>query len=88
MWYFTKLFLNVKIHLLTIFNFNKLFLLEVISMATKSILKQVTIKDKKSCEKLANALDYAPNKKSKVVVAPKARTASQEDIKKMKFAVK
>ena len=57
-------------------------------MATKSILKQVTIKDKESCEKLANALDYAHNKKSKLVAAPKPRTADPEDIKKMKFAVK
>ena len=57
-------------------------------MATKSILKQVTIKDKKSCEKLANALDYASNKKSKTVAAPKPRIANPDDIKKMKFAVK
>lgn len=62
--------------------------MEVISMATKSILKQITIKDKKSCEMLANALDHAANKTGKTVDAPKPIVADSEDVKKMKFAVK
>lgn len=57
-------------------------------MATKSILKQITIKDKKSCEMLANALDHAANKKSKAVDAPKPIVAEPEEIREMKFAVK
>ncbi len=57
-------------------------------MATKSILKQITIKDKKSCEMLANALDHAAKKTGKTVDAPKPIVADSEDVKKMKFAVK
>lgn len=57
-------------------------------MATKSFLKQITIKDKKSCEMLVNALDHAANKTSKEVAAPKPLIAGWEDIQKMKFAVK
>lgn len=63
-------------------------MLEVIDMATKSILKQITIKDRKNCEMLVNALDHATNKKSRVVDAPKPIAAEPEDIKKMKFALK
>ena len=55
-------------------------------MATKSILKQITIKNRKNCEMLANALDHAANKASKPVDAPKPIVAEPEDIKKMKFA--
>lgn len=36
-------------------------------MATKSFLKSIVIKDKKSAEKFINALERAENKKAKVV---------------------
>ena len=37
-------------------------------MATKTFLKNITIKDKKSAEKFINALENAENKKAKKVV--------------------
>lgn len=52
-------------------------------MATKSILKNVTIKGKKNCAMFANALENAYKKSSKEVVAPKPHIASSDDIKKM-----
>ena len=57
-------------------------------MATKSILKQITIKDKKSCEMLANALDHAANKTGKTVDAPKTIVADSEDVKKNNAVLK
>lgn len=52
-------------------------------MATKSFLKDITIKNRKSCEALVNALENAEGKKGKEVVACcKVRIASPEDIKK------
>lgn len=52
-------------------------------MATKSFLKDITIKNRKSCEALVNALEHAEGKKSKDVVACcKVRIASPKDIKK------
>ena len=52
-------------------------------MATKSILKNVTIKGKKNCAMLASALENASKKSSKEVVAPKPHIASSDDIRKM-----
>lgn len=57
------------------------------SMATKSILKNVTIKGKKNCLMFANALENASKKVGKEVIAPKAYIANSEDIKKMVFEV-
>lgn len=37
-------------------------------MATKTFLKNITIKDKKSAERFINALENAENKKAKKVV--------------------
>lgn len=53
-------------------------------MATKSFLKDITIKSKKSCEALVNALENAEGKKSKDFT-PKCqvRVASPDDIKKI-----
>lgn len=56
-------------------------------MATKSILKQITIRDKKSCEALVSALEKASNKKSHRVEAPAPIYLNQEEIKKLKFSV-
>lgn len=39
----------------------------MIEMATKSFLKEITIKNRKSADKFINALENAENKKSKVV---------------------
>lgn len=51
-------------------------------MATKSFLKNVTIKTKKQCQLLADALENAKNKKAKLVVLTcKSRTATTEDIR-------
>lgn len=36
-------------------------------MATKSFLKEITIKNRKSANKFINALENAENKKSKVI---------------------
>lgn len=53
-------------------------------MATKSILKNVVIKDKKSCSSLVNALESAKGKRAKEVVYSRyVRTADDEMIKKM-----
>lgn len=53
-------------------------------MATKSILKNVVIKDKKSCSSLVNALESAKGKRAKEVVYSRSvRTADDEMIKKM-----
>ena len=57
-------------------------------MATKSFLKQITIKDRKSCEALVNALESAVNKKYAQIDVPKPAWATAEDIKKMSFARK
>ena len=52
-------------------------------MATKSILKNVTIKGKKNCTMFASALENASQKSSKEVVAPKPHIANTEEIRKM-----
>ena len=57
-------------------------------MATKSFLKQITIKDRKSCEALVNALESAVNKTSVQTDVPTPTWANAEDIKKMTFARK
>ena len=40
-------------------------------MATKSFLKDITLKNKKSAESFLNALEYAERKKAKKVVLDK-----------------
>ncbi len=52
-------------------------------MATKSILKNVTIKGKKNCAMFANALENASRKENKNIEVPKAHIATTEDIRKM-----
>ena len=53
-------------------------------MATKSILKSIVIKDKKSGSALVNALESAKGKKSqKVEFSSAVRSADDELIKKM-----
>lgn len=53
-------------------------------MSTKSILKNIIIKDKKSCRSLINALEYAQNKiKKEVVFSRGYRTATQDDMDKI-----
>ena len=53
-------------------------------MATKSIMKNVTIKDRKSALALANALDSANRRKSvDVSFSRSVREASREDIAKI-----
>ena len=53
-------------------------------MATKSILKNVVIKNKKSCSSLVNALESAKGKRAKEAVCSRSvRTADDEMIKKM-----
>ena len=53
-------------------------------MATKSILKRIVIKDKKSSSALVNALESAKGKKAnEVVFSRTVRTADDEMIKKM-----
>lgn len=53
-------------------------------MATKSILKSIVIKDKKSSSSLINALENAEGKRSKDVSFSRAvRNADDEMIKKM-----
>jgi hypothetical protein len=50
-------------------------------MATKSILKNIVIKDKKSCRSLINALENAKGKTRKEVVFSRSyRTATEDDI--------
>lgn len=43
----------------------------MMTMATKSFLKNIVIKDKKSAEKFINALEKAENKASKEVIIDK-----------------
>ncbi len=53
-------------------------------MATKSILKNVTIKDKRSVVRLVKALENAKGKKSQRVVSTRSFSdASREEIRKM-----
>ncbi|MCI7349299.1 MAG: hypothetical protein MSH60_00915 [Ruminococcus sp.] len=53
-------------------------------MATKSILKSIVIKDKKTGNALVNALENARNKTSKDVTFSRAvRTADDETISKI-----
>ncbi len=53
-------------------------------MATKSILKSIVIKDKKSSTALVNALESAKGKKANdVTFSRTVRTADDEMIKKM-----
>lgn len=52
-------------------------------MATKSILKNVTIKDKKSAERFVLALEQAKKNKIKECIEPKVIVASVDDIRKM-----
>lgn len=53
-------------------------------MATKSILKNITIKDPKSASMLASALENASGKHSKeVTYARGVRKATKQDIKKI-----
>ena len=53
-------------------------------MATKSILKNIVIKDKKSCRSLINALENAKGKTRKEVVFSRGyRTATEDDIDKI-----
>ncbi|MCL2249130.1 MAG: hypothetical protein FWC13_07640 [Oscillospiraceae bacterium] len=53
-------------------------------MATKSILKNVVIKDKKAGLKLAKALEQAGNKKSPTRQKPVSYSyASKEDVHKL-----
>ncbi len=53
-------------------------------MATKSILKSIVVKDKKSSSSLVNALESAKGKRAKTVNFSKSvRTADDEMIKKM-----
>lgn len=52
-------------------------------MATKSILKNVTIRDNHSAKRLVTALEFAQNKHGKVLNVPKAEIASVDDVKKM-----
>ena len=50
-------------------------------MATQSILKNISIRDKKSARDLVNALENAENKKSKEVVLSKPlKKIEKEDI--------
>ena len=53
-------------------------------MATKSILKSINIKDRKSARSLVNALENASGKHAKDVVRSRSFSdASREDIRKM-----
>ncbi len=54
-------------------------------MATKSFLKNIVIKDKKSAEKFINALEKAENKKSKQVIIDKRveEVTDSEQIRKI-----
>lgn len=52
-------------------------------MATKSILKNVTIRDNRSAQRLVNALEFAQTKNCKEIDVPKAEIASVDDVKKM-----
>jgi flagellar biosynthesis chaperone FliJ len=52
-------------------------------MATKSMLKTVTIKRKKNCELFISALENASNKSAKEVKVSKPRIATNSDVKKI-----
>lgn len=54
-------------------------------MATKSFLKDIVIKDKKSAERFINALEKAENKKAKRVVINKRieEVTDSEQIRKI-----
>lgn len=52
-------------------------------MATKSILKNVTIKDKKNAERFVLALEQAEKNKVKECIELKVVVASVDDIRKM-----
>ena len=53
-------------------------------MATKSILKTIAVKSKKSCNSLVNALENAKDKsKSEVKFSRSVRTADDDMIKKI-----
>lgn len=53
-------------------------------MATKSILKNIVIKNKKSCCSLINALETAKGKiRKEVVFSRDYRTATEDDIDKI-----
>ncbi len=53
-------------------------------MATKSILKTILIKDRKSARALVNALEHASGKGEKQVIMRKGSSeASQSEIRKM-----
>lgn len=52
-------------------------------MATTSILKNVTFKDRKSVEKFVSALEKAEAMPSKEIIAPAATVASVDDVRKM-----
>lgn len=52
-------------------------------MATKSILKNVTIRDNRSAQRLVSALEFAQKTNGKELDVPKAEIASVDDVKKM-----
>ena len=53
-------------------------------MATKSILKNITVKNKPTCRSLLSALEHANNKsEKKVTFSRPVRTADKELIKVM-----
>ena len=53
-------------------------------MATKSIYKNINIRTKETCRRLANALENASDKQAKdVVFSKKVREVKKEDIKKL-----
>lgn len=52
-------------------------------MATKSILKNVTIRDNRSAQRLVSALELAQKTNGKAIDVPKAEIASVGDVKKM-----
>ena len=57
-------------------------------MATKSILKNITIKDKKNAEMLVTALENAESKKAQRVNMPSNHYATQKEVDKLVFASK
>ncbi len=52
-------------------------------MATKSILKNITIKRNSSCKALVKALENASGKRAKKVSVTSAHIATVEEIRKM-----
>lgn len=54
------------------------------TVATKSVLKSVHIKDKKSAVRLVNAMEHAEGKRSQIVTHSRPFSdASREEIRKM-----